>query len=271
MKINKYFRYMAIGAAAVGFTSCNGSEHDDYQWAPVPEGQEVYFASGMATNYTLLYEETSFTVPVSRMDKSAASTVTITAVAASENTDLSNFDIPTSVSFAAGAENAEITIGYDADAIGPNNTQSIKLSISDESAVTPYGMSTITIECDVPEKWTFVGTGTYNYDDPFYDGSDEGLEFYKSNANRYKITNWGDGVDFIFAELPDGSLEVENTYIGYTHSNYGKIYVREASKVNKTLLPGKVSGVNGNTYTFAVAYYCSAGVFAGVLETFVLD
>ena len=61
---------MAIGAAAVGFTSCNGSEHDDYQWAPVPEGQEVYFASGMATNYTLLYEETSFTVPVSRMDKS---------------------------------------------------------------------------------------------------------------------------------------------------------------------------------------------------------
>ena len=128
---------MAIGAAAVGFTSCNGSEHDDYQWAPVPEGQEVYFASGMATNYTLLYEETSFTVPVSRMDKSAASTVTITAVAASENTDLSNFDIPTSVSFAAGAENAEITIGYDADAIGPNNTQSINLSISDESALTP--------------------------------------------------------------------------------------------------------------------------------------
>ena len=140
---------MALGVVAAGFTAC--SDSDDYEWAPLPDGQEVYFANNMSTTYTLDNQETSFIVPVTRINTAAAATVTISATAATSNTDLSNFDIPTSVSFAAGAQIAEITIGYDAEAIGPNNTQSITLSITDQSAITPYGLSSITIKGSVPE------------------------------------------------------------------------------------------------------------------------
>ena len=258
---------MALGVVAAGFTAC--SDSDDYEWAPLPDGQEVYFANNMSTTYTLDNQETSFIVPVTRINTAAAATVTISATAATSNTDLSNFDIPTSVSFAAGAQIAEITIGYDAEAIGPNNTQSITLSITDQSAITPYGLSSITIKGSVPESWTLVGTGTYTYCN-YLSGTDPGLEIYKSNANRYKITNWGGGVDFFFSE-PDanGKIAVEDFFTGLNNSTYGKVNVCERSKRFNF---DRYSYQEGNTYYFATAYYVSAGGFAfNGYETFELD
>lgn len=267
MKINKYFLYMAIGAAAAGFTAC-GDDYEDYQWAPVPDGQEVYFANNLATSYTIPVEETSFQVQVSRINTSSASTVAISAVAADDKTDLSAFDIPTSISFAAGAEYADITIGYDAEAIGPNNPQSITLSIADEASVTPYGLSSITIKASVPESWTYIGTGTYTYYN-YYSGDDSGLKFYKSNANRYKIENWGGGVDFFFSEEADGTISVQDIFTGINNSSYGKVNVCERS--DRFKFDGHSYQEDG-IYYFATGYYVSAGGFAfNDYETFVLD
>lgn len=258
---------MAIGAAAAGFTSC-GDDYEDYQWASVPDGQEVYFANNQTTEYSIPVDETTFIVPVRRIDTSAASTVSISAVAATDKTDLSKFDIPTSVSFAAGSDIANITIGYDAEAIGPNNPQSITLSIADEKEVTPYGLSSITIKASVPESWTYIGTGTYTYYN-YYSDDDPGLKFYKSNANRYKIENWGGGVDFFFSEEADGTISVQDIFTGINNSNYGKVYVCERS--DRFKFDGHSYQQNG-TYYFATGYYVSAGGFAfNDYETFVLD
>lgn len=267
MKINKYFLYMAIGAAAAGFTSC-GDDYEDYQWAPVPDGQEVYFANNQTTEYSIPVDETTFIVPVRRIDTSAASTVSISAVAATDKTDLSMFDIPTSVSFAAGSDVANITIGYDAEAIGPNNPQSITLCIADETEVTPYGLSSVTIVASVPESWTYIGTGTYTYYN-YYSGDDPGLKFYKSNANRYKIENWGGGVDFFFSEEADGTISVQDIFTGINNSTYGKVYVCE--RADRFKFDGHSYQKNG-IYYFATGYYVSAGGFAfNDYETFVLD
>lgn len=266
MKINRYFLYMALGVVAAGFTAC--SDSDDYQWAPIPEGQEVFFSNTLSTTYTLDAEETSFTIPVRRLDTSAATTVALTSAAANDASSLTGFDIPASVSFAAGEEVANITIGYDASKIELDKTQNIQLTIA-ESDATPYGTSSVTINAMVT-GWKQIGTGTYTYS-IYYSGVSANRKFYKHvDGKRYKISPWGGGVDFIFSQNDDGTYTVQDAFTGTTNSTYGKVNVCEISDYTSRY-PDVVSYREDNTFYFAVCYYVSAGSFGMNYETFVLD
>ncbi|MDE6542809.1 MAG: hypothetical protein K2K76_02465 [Muribaculaceae bacterium] len=266
MKINRYFLYMALGVVAAGFTAC--SDSDDYEWAPLPDGQEVYFANTLSTTYTLDAEENSFIIPVRRLDTSAAATVALTATAADDASTLIGFDIPASVSFAAGAEVANITIGYDASKIELDKTQKIQLTIAENDA-TPYGTSSVTINAMVT-GWKQIGTGTYTYS-IYYSGVSANRKFYKHvDGKRFKISPWGGGVDFIFSQNDDGTYTVQDAFTGTTNSTYGKVNVCEISDYTSRY-PDVVSYREDNTFYFAVCYYVSAGSFGMNYEKFVLD
>ena len=178
---------MAIGAVTTGFTAC--SDDDDYEWAPLPEGQEVYFASNLSSTITLSSVENSFSIPLKRADATAAATVTISASADDENTVLDAFTIPTSVSFAAGEKETPINITYDFEKIDFDNTQSITLKLTDENIDGTYGATSFSFKATCPAPWTAIGTGTivekWWFEESFT------VTFYQNdlNPNTFRVTN----------------------------------------------------------------------------------
>lgn len=99
--------------AVLAFGSCDEFEDKDSVSPVVPGTVEaVRFSSRLNENkYVLTTEETSFEVVVVRSNKEKATTVDVTVVNASNY-----FDIPSSVSFAAGEDTVEIEIGIKEDA-----------------------------------------------------------------------------------------------------------------------------------------------------------
>lgn len=125
---------------------------------------------------------------------------------------------------------------------------------------------------EAPETWTPSYVGTYTYSQ-FFEGDDEGLVLYESDSveGRYKITDWGYGVDFIFQMNEDGTIMVEDQYTGYDHSSYGPVYVDDLVDYTGGTEQGYsyYDGQSG-TFHFAVIYYVSAGYFGYGEETFTL-
>ena len=100
---------------------------------------------------------------------------------------------------------------------------------------------------------------------------DEGLVLYESDKvdGRYKITDWGYGVDFIFQMNEDGTCMVEDQFTGYTHSSYGDVYVDDLVDYTGNTDSGYSYYADG-VFHFAVIYYVSAGYFGYGEETFTL-
>ena len=128
----------------------------------------------------------------------------------------------------------------------------------------------------VEETWTALYAGTYTYtlffgseEEP---GTDEGLVLYRSDLDptRYKITNWGYGVDFIFTMDEAGNVVVPQNETGYTHPQYGMV-----SAVDYSIYTGKADvpsyfDAETSTFKFSLVYCVEAGYLAYGYETFVI-
>ena len=75
MKKNLYSLFLVLMAMAA-FTACS-SDDNDFQWAQVPAGDQVYFSKDLPTQQALSKKASSFTIPVSRVKTDAATTVNI--------------------------------------------------------------------------------------------------------------------------------------------------------------------------------------------------
>lgn len=146
----------------------------DYDPAPVPSGAQIFFASNAASSFDLNDGQNSVTVDVSRLGKSGSASANVkgTATVADKPTDI--FSIPSSVTFADGAETTPLTITFDFDNITPETTYSISLELEGEG-LSDYGKTVQNIsiiyapwsswgKMDGYAYWTtsFYG-GTYGY------------------------------------------------------------------------------------------------------------
>ena len=146
-----------------------------------------------------------------------------------------------------------------------------------EGAAADFATATFnfTKGAKVEETWTALYTGTYTYTvffgSPEEPGTDEGV-LYRSDLDptRYKITNWGYGVDFIFTMDEAGNVVVPQNETGYTHPQYGMV-----SAVDNSIYTGKADvpsyfDAETNTFKFALVYCVEAGSVGAGYETFVL-
>lgn len=128
----------------------------------------------------------------------------------------------------------------------------------------------------VEETWTALYTGTYTYTlffgTPEEPGADEGLVLHRSDLDptRYKITNWGYGVDFIFTMDEAGNVVVPQNETGYNHPQYGMV-----SAVDYSIYTGQTDApsffdAETSTFNFALVYYVEEGYLDYGYETFVL-
>ena len=151
MKLNKFFLGL-LGLSAMVMTSC--SDSDDYQWASITGGDQVYFSNTLPTTRNLSMSDTKFTIPVTRVTTTNATTVNI-----SLTSDDNFLSAPSSVSFPAGASTADIEITYDPEALGYDNFKNAVLKIADESQTNAYGNFTYSFSAGIPSPYESLGKG----------------------------------------------------------------------------------------------------------------
>lgn len=242
---------------AIVFTAC--SDDDDYQWATA-EGSQVYFSQSLPSLQEVSDDATTFSVPVNRINKSGAITV---PVAIEDLDTVGGLSADPSVTFADGDSVAYVKVTYDPSKLTFDELYGVKLSISGDGYVTPYGASDYTFSLKRPSPFKSLGTGYYA-DGFMFDGYEE-VEIMQSKIDptifrvmdpynatfmktkemttdgnqapymEFKVTKAGDVVDGVTL-TQDGLVFFSDTNTGYYYGDgYGDV----------TLLhPDAMSGMN---------------------------
>ena len=163
MKIQKIFGALTITALALGFAACSDDDDNELPSLLTEEisagDGDVYFSDELETTIDVSKSESSYTVPLLRVDTSSSLSVALDV----EQEDGSIFTVPTSVTFAEGSSEAEIVLTYDPDDVEYGTYETITISIADEDLTTAYGASSYTFEIGATE-WASLGTGQYRED-----------------------------------------------------------------------------------------------------------
>ncbi len=231
--MKKYFYSLCIAlVAATGFTACSDDD-DNYQWASA-EGQQVYFANGLSSKIELAMSGSEFNVPIRRVKSDDAITVSLA------HTDTTGFyNVPTSVSFAAGEKEAVIKIGYDNTKMIYDKFVPDTISIASTDMTSPYGSSVYAFSAGALSPYKDLGMGSYydgfweftskvsikqNTENPSvfriygaYDPVDDGNQ---DDYLEIRILKPGDVIGDITVTQSDLVFWAEDFNSGYHHTNY---------------------------------------------------
>lgn len=156
MKYITRFILMGIVAVAGLLSACTSS--DDYEPGPKDSGAQVYFPNTIPSEFNVGDDESSVTIPVRRVVTDAAMTVNI--LASIEQGQEGILNIPSSVSFEAGSDLANLVITFDRGKLVDGTEYKASLLLNDEQNLTQYGNYMIDITI-IPWPWEELGTGKY--------------------------------------------------------------------------------------------------------------
>lgn len=156
MKYITKFLLMGIVAVAGLLSACTSS--DDFEPGPKDSGAQVYFPNTIPSEFNVGDDESSVTIPVRRVVTDAAMTVNIRASIEQGQEGILN--IPSSVSFEAGSDLANLVITFDRSALVDGTEYKASLLLNDEQNLTQYGNNMIDITI-IPWPWEELGTGKY--------------------------------------------------------------------------------------------------------------
>lgn len=156
MKYITKFLLMGIVAVAGLLSACTSS--DDFEPGPKDSGAQVYFPNTIPSEFNVGDDESSVTIPVRRVVTDAAMTVNI--LASIEQGQEGILNIPSTVSFEAGSDLANLVITFDRSALVDGTEYKASLLLNDEQNLTQYGNNMIDITI-IPWPWEELGTGKY--------------------------------------------------------------------------------------------------------------
>lgn len=149
--------FVLMGLAAITFGACT----DSYEYDPATvSGNQVFFDFNLPTTRNITTSASSFDVQIKRYVTNDAITVPLTVTKEAG----SIFNVPASVSFAAGQAEATIPITYDPAAVVYGKYENLTLSVGDASYSTPYGVSTYTFSAGATMWKKMSGKATYRED-----------------------------------------------------------------------------------------------------------
>lgn len=156
MKYITKFLLMGIVAVAGLLSACTSS--DDFEPGPKDSGAQVYFPNTIPSEFNVGDDESSVTIPVRRVVTDEALTVNI--LASIEQGQEGILNIPSTVSFEAGSDLANLVITFNRSALVDGTEYKASLLINDEQNLTQYGNYMIDITI-IPWPWEELGTGKY--------------------------------------------------------------------------------------------------------------
>ncbi len=156
MKYITKFLLMGIVAVAGLLSACTSS--DDFEPGPKDSGAQVYFPNTIPSEFNVGDDESSVTIPVRRVVTDEALTVNILPSIEQDQEGILN--IPSSVSFEAGSDLANLVITFNRSALVDGTEYKASLFLNDEQNLTKYGNNMIDITI-FPWPWEELGTGKY--------------------------------------------------------------------------------------------------------------
>lgn len=154
MKNIKSLLYAAAAVLLLPLTSCSD---DDYALVPAPAGQEVYFSESLTTTIALSRDASTVEIPVMRVKTEEAETIQLMS-----QDESGLFTIPSSVTFSAGADKANVVITYNFDDLTPSTEYPISLLVMGNDS--EWGKSQVELTFTVPAPWVKLGTGMFRDD-----------------------------------------------------------------------------------------------------------
>ncbi|MDE7411895.1 MAG: hypothetical protein K2M94_07640 [Paramuribaculum sp.] len=182
------------GLCAVAMVMVGCTDSVSYSPAAPDVNDGVYFPTSDNTNFSLTNGQSEITVKLFRSNVEEAIVVPLGNNASSE------FTVPSTVAFAAGQDEAEITIGVDFASIEANKTYAFQLQIAPEFAST-YGVSDVLVQVLYApwSEWVRLGEsnefGTYTYNNPFVAGDEEAAVYMRTslddpNKLQYRVGDY---------------------------------------------------------------------------------
>lgn len=236
MKSLKTFILAAVAVVAGLFAACSD---DDFKAGPAASGAQVYFPESIATEYNIGDDVSELVIPVMRVVDTEAQTVEILA-----EDESALFTIPTSVSFAAGENKAELLITFDRTKLEDGVEYPIQFLVNDEENTTPYGNKILSISI-TPWPWELLGTGLFRDDwlSTMWNGNEVEIEVqihkHKSREGVYMIEEMY-GWPFLTEYFGGSQAAIESNYLlSYTPTNI----TLDASDPNAVIIPRQTSGI----------------------------
>ncbi len=182
-----YFNLFIALLGVVGFTACS-SDDDDYQWATV-SGNQVYFSNQLPSSYNISKSTSSITVPINRVKTDEAITVNL---AHTDGTGF--FNVPSTVSFAAGESVANITVSYDPEKVAYDENHKDTIKIASADYTTIYGANSYAFSAMMPSPYKLLGNGVLS--DAFW-GFTTSVQIYQNQEqpNTFRIFGGWNPVD----------------------------------------------------------------------------
>ena len=253
MKKTFKYAYVALaGLLAMTITSCV----DKYEYDGVGEQDPGAFISANATQIKYAAEdEQVLTFNLQRTNSEAQENISLTC-------DNSKFQVPTSVSFAAGESKKTVSVPF--SMLG-GTTEEVTISVAKESA-TVYGVSELKFTITRDFVWEYLGEGVYScwlfgqsWPQPVYRG--EGTQLYKLPSCIAK------GYDIEFELTADGqhlAKPIAKQETGYVDSSYGMISISNALDADKNPLD---IVREDNIIYLPVSYTVTAGSFGADFDS----
>jgi hypothetical protein len=216
-KIFKYAYVALAGMMVVSLVSCV----DKYDYDGAGEQDPGAFISADATQLKYAAEDAQIlNFTLQRTNSEAAEDIALTC-------DHSNFQVPSSVNFAAGEAKKTVAVPF---SILGGTTEEVTITVAPQSA-TVYGVGEMKFTITRDFVWEFLGEGVYtswlfgeSWPQPVYRG--EGTHLYKLPDCIAA------GYDIQF-ELTDDEQHlakpIEKQETGYIHSSYGMISIEAAA------------------------------------------
>jgi len=160
INITKTFAAAGTLACVACLSSCKS---DEYELPPLSVSsytdntQQAYFDAAQPTTIELSADASTFSIPVLRMGRDAA-TVRVTSTVSSEN--VQNIQGGSSISFAAGQAEGQLVYTYDPAKLELGQFDTLTVVI-DPAFATAYGSNTLTFYVGQSEPWISLGYGYF--------------------------------------------------------------------------------------------------------------
>ena len=239
MKKNIYSLFMFVMAMMATLVAC--SDDNDYQWATMPNGEQVYFSKDLPAQQLLSMEESSFKVPVHRINTDDAITVNILLTSEDDF-----FTAPATVSFAPGQAVAELVISYDPSLLEYDKFREAKLAIVNEELTTIYGNSVYSFTAGVLSPFETIGEGTLVEDYMWGYETKVTIMQNQNNPNVYRI----------YGAMGERESDMTSPYLELTLCQPGETYSDiTVTQENLVYFDNYNTGVINSTYNFGIWWY----------------
>lgn len=240
MKYITKFLLMGIVAVAGLLSACTSS--DDFEPGPKDSGAQVYFPNTIPSEFNVGDDESSVTIPVRRVVTDEALTVNI--LASIEQGQEGILNIPSTVSFEAGSDLANLVITFDRSTLVDGTEYKASLLLNDEQNLTQYGNYMIDITI-IPWPWEELGTGKFRDDwfAPMWQNGgnpeiDVTIHKHKSKEGVYMVEEMF-GWPYLTEFFGDTQTAIESQLVTYQSTNI----TIDCSDPTKVLMPRQFTGI----------------------------